>query len=523
MKRFLITAMLVIAAVVSAKAQTTTNEEPSFKVASIFSDHMVFQRDTIAPVWGWAKAGTKVTVAPSWGKAKYTCTADDSGRWCVNVDTPAAGGPYTVAISSKAGKVVLEDVLSGEVWLCSGQSNMTMPVKGLPSQKLAGAQEAILEAPLFMDKIRVITISSDKKFEPQEDIADKWEVADGEVTARTSAVAYFFARQLSISLGIPIGIIESSWGGCLIEPWMPQEYIDRGVKGKISDQDYQTILDRREDPSLPPIQVATMYNSRMYPIQGFTLKGFVWFQGCGNMYNITFYDKLQQQMVQCWRDMWHDSTDRMPFYFVSIAPFDYLDREDPVRAYFVENQLSSLDIIPNSGAAVTETLGEGSYIHFSRKKEVAWQLAQLALERTYSKKTGLGCSFPYPSEVTFPANSSVEQKSIRQSGFTVKLSKSENEEGKIVITLDNAEAGVGGFVCMLKDEPAPVHGFEVAGPDKVFHPVKAAALYSKIYIDCSEIADPVAVRYGFKNCSDADVVTMLGMPLPSFRTDDWAK
>ena len=513
--------MLVIAAVVSVSAQDKASDSPEFKVASIFSDHMVFQRDTLAPVWGWAEAGTKVTVAPSWGKTKYSCTADANGRWEVRIATPAAGGPYSVTIGCKEGKVVLEDVLSGEVWLCSGQSNMEMPVAGFSSQRVEGSADAILDAPEYLDRIRVFDIKAGKMYEPQEDVDCTWTLPDGKVTARTSAVAYFFARQLTKSLGIPVGIICNPWGGCLIEPWMTQEYIDRGVKGKISDQDYQTILDRREDPKLPPIQVGTMYNARMFPIKGFTLKGFLWYQGCGNMYNVTFYDKLQQQMVQCWRDMWNDTENRMPFYFVAIAPFAYNDPEDPVRGLFVENQLNSLDLIPNSGAAITETLGDSCCIHPAKKQQVARQLALLALERDYGIETGLGCGFPYPTEVVFPSSSTVQTGEIRQSGFTVNLKKGDSDDGKITIFLANASAGIGAYSNHLKEEAIEVHGFEVAGPDKVFHPVKATGIFSRIVIDCSGINDPVAVRYGFKCYSAADLATAFGAPVPSFRTDNW--
>ncbi|MGN1215901.1 MAG: sialate O-acetylesterase [Candidatus Cryptobacteroides sp.] len=517
MKRTLVAAFLLAAMSFMSFAQ----DAPAFRTASIFSDHMVFQRDTIAPVWGWAEPGTRVTVTPSWNGKKYSGTADSEGRWEVKVQTPEAGGPYSVKISSKAGKIVLEDVLSGEVWLCSGQSNMELPVLGAWSQPVVGGVEAILSAPSYMDRIRVVNIKADKKNEPQQDIDNSWEIPDGPVTARTSAVAYFFARQLSGSLGVPVGIICNPWGGCLIEPWMTREYIDAAVKGKISDKDYQTILDRRDDPSMPPIQMESMYNSRMYPIKGFALRGFLWYQGCGNMYNFTFYDKLQQQMVRQWRDMWGDTGDRMPFYFVSIAPFNYSDPNDPTRAYFVENQLNSLDLIPNSGAAVTETLGEGTCIHPARKQEVARQLCLLALERTYSVSTGLGCGFPYPESVVFPASSSVEEGSIRQSGFPVQISRSAEDDGKITVVFANAASGLGGFSDQLKNEGAPVHGFEVAGPDRVFHPVEAKALYNKVYIDCSGIGDPVALRYGFRNCSDADLVCVMGAPVPSFRTDNW--
>lgn len=495
--------------------------EGSLRLASVFTDHLVLQRDTTVLVWGWAAPGSKVAVSGSWHKKSVSSAVTGSdGRWECLLETPEAGGPYSLSVAAGKEKVVLEDVMSGEVWLCTGQSNMEMFVSGFSGQPVEGSFDAILEAPEYSDRIRVFNIKAAKAYEPQEEVDAAWSRTDGKTASGISAVAYFFAKRLTKVLGVPVGIICSPWGGCRLEPWMSREWLDKSVKGYLSEAQYKAILDRREEEGKAPRQLATMYNSRMYPVKGYTLKGFLWYQGCSNLADNTFYNRLQAGMVECWRNMWGDTDDRMPFYFVSIAPFAYgNDRVSPSRALFVENQLSSLDIIPNSGAAITETIGDEGCIHPAKKKEVADQLALLAVERTYNVKSGLGSGFPYPERIIFPSNSTVEAEKIHRSGFGIELVRGKEANGEISIRFANTRAGVG----RLSAFGAEVKGFEVAGPDKVFHPVKAVANRFDVVLDCSQIADPVAVRYAFHNSSDADLTSTFGVPVPSFRTDNWAE
>ncbi len=520
MRKSLLTAVL-LSLLFSLVSFAAGAADGSLKVASVFTDHLVLQRDTTVKVWGWADPGSKVTVRGSWDKKSVSSAITGAdGRWECSLETPGAGGPYSLSIAAGKEKIVLEDIMSGEVWLCTGQSNMEMFVSGFSGQPVDGGADAILDAPEYSDRIRVFNIKADKAYEPQEDVDASWARTDGKTTAGISAVAYFFAKRLTKTLGVPVGIICSPWGGCRLEPWISREWLDKSVKGYLSDAQYKNILDRREGDGKAPRQLATMYNSRMYPVKGYTLRGFLWYQGCANLADNTFYNRLQAGMVECWRDMWGDSGDIMPFYFVSIAPFAYgNDSERPSRAFFVENQLSSLDIIPNSGAAITESIGDKGCIHPAKKKEVADQLALLAIERTYNVKTGLGSGFPYPERVVFPSNSTVAPGRIRQSGFGVEIVRGKEANGEIRIRFANTRAGVG----HLSVFGAEVCGFEVAGPDKVFHPVKAVANRFDVILDCSQIADPIAVRYAFHNASDSDLTSTLGVPVPSFRTDNWSE
>lgn len=524
MKRLFVGAVLVMMAFLAASFELPAMDqswkavEGEFTVASVFTDHMVLQQETMAPVWGWAKKGAKVTVSTSWDRKKYSAKAGEDGRWEVKVSTPRAGGPYSVTVASGKEKVVLGDVMIGEVWLCSGQSNMQHYVTGFDGQGVEGALEALLEAPEYKSRIRVFDILTDKAYEPMTMVPSVWKYSDASVVYNTSAVAYHFAKQLTRTLGVTVGIITCPWGGCRIEPWMNEEYLRKSLEGKIPDERLKVILARREKGNNAPVQVGTMYNARMYPVKGYALKGFLWYQGCANRGDITYYDKMQAGMVECWRRMWGDPEGRLPFYFTTIAPYSYGNSVDPLRAYFVENQLNSLDLIPNSGAAVTETLGDEGCIHPARKIPVARQFALLALERDYGVKSGAGHGFPYPSRIVFPANSSVSAGTVRQSGFSIEIIKGEAADQKITVFISNACRGVG----HLTEKHGNVSGFEVAGNDRVFHPVEAWTRGSRIELDCSGIADPVAVRYSFHNYCDSNLESSVGVPVPPFRTDKWA-
>ncbi len=487
------------------------------KLASIFTDHAVLQRDASVPVWGWAKPGKKVKIFTSWNKTTTVAKTDETGRWRVNIQTPAAGGPHSMRISGQGESIELHDILSGEVWLCSGQSNMGLTVAGFGAQNPDGAVEDVLEANEYSDRIRLYNIRDRKEFSPQETLNTSWSKSDAFVTANSTAVGYKFAKRLTKLLGVPVGIIDNSWGGSLIEPWLSEEWYTTKVKPQMPAGNYLWHVSQREKATNDPIQIGTMFNTRMYPIKGYGIRGFLWYQGCGNRGGYGFYDNIQKEMVKNWREAWGDTENKLPFYFTTIAPFHYWDAPKTQRGYFVENQLASLDSIPNSGAAITETLGEEGNIHPSKKQEIADQFILMAAEDVYHVPTGLGSGFPRPSEVVFPAGSSVEEKTIHQSGFDLKLRRGESDEKVVKVYFANAPLG------MMKhsEMSVPVIGFEVAGPDRKFRPVKASCLNACVTLDCSAVANPVAVRYAFYNYSDSNLLSSMGIPVPSFRTDDW--
>lgn len=495
------------------RAQSNT-----LRTASIFSDHAVLQRESQVPIWGWAKPGVKVRIRCSWDGALYSTTTKPDGTWRTTIATPEAGGPHSITIVAQRERIELSDLMSGEVWLCSGQSNMAMNIAGFAAQVPEGALDEVLQSSEYAERIRVYNIRDRRQFAPQDTLSTRWSRTDPATTAVTTAIGYKFAKRLTRLLGVPVGIIDNSWGGSTIEPWISEEAFTTRLKDQISASSYATSVSRVERSANDPWQIGSMHNTRLHPIFGYGIAGFLWYQGCGNRGGYDSYALMQAEMVREWREAWGDTTNSLPFYFTTIAPFYYWGPERvPTSGYFVENQLSSLDLIPNSGAAITQTLGEKGNIHPWRKQEIADQFILMAAPQVYGISSLLSSGFPYPDEVVFPSSSGIEEQTIRQSGFSTTLRKGESAEKTITVHFANAPLGM-----MHHNEfKDPVLGFEVAGPDRIFHPVKAGCLNNCVYLDCASIPNPVAVRYAFYNYADCNLESTLGVPVPAFRTDSW--
>ncbi len=487
MKRFYSVAILFALACLTAFRGMASD---TFKVSSLFCDNMVLQQQTDAPVWGWDEPGAKVTVKTSWDNASYKAVAGEDGKWMVRVKTPVAGGPYSVEISG-TGKVSLKDVLIGEVWVCSGQSNMEMPMRGFGFQPIDGANDAILDAPEYKDRIRIFNVVKATSDKPEPDCKGLWEKASSKAVANTSAYAYFFAERMAVGLGIPVGIIVTCWGGTYVEAWTPKDVILDAVKGKISDDVLKEKLARLDTPAAGANKMAVLYNAMINPLLPYAAKGFLWYQGCSNLNDYTHYDVMQAAMVDCWRKGWGDKDCRMPFHFVTIAPHGYGNSPACTRAYFVENQLNSLNLIPNSYATVSEIFGNEACIHPSDKKSLADQTAMTQLAVTYGLE-----SLP----VGYP-----KMKNFKVDG------------NKAIVEFENAGDGLFPFW------GEAVLGFEVAGEDKVFHEAKAVVVpwQAAVEITCPEVEAPVAVRYSFHNYCKSNLVNQSGIPVPAFRTDSW--
>lgn len=481
MKRVLLAAWALLCAV---------QLQAKIELPAVLGDGMVLQRNAEAALWGKAAPGRRVRIATSWNGRTTVTTADAAGRWAAKVPTGDAGGPYTVAISDGE-EVVLENVLLGEVWVCSGQSNMEMPVCGFMMQPVEGSVEAILDAGSYPG-IRMFTVPKVSSAEPQEDCDAAWQTASPVSVRSFSAVGYFFGRMLNKMLGVPVGLITPNWGGSTIEAWMTEEAIDA-----VPGIDHALAKSGRYDNSMPQ----RLYNGMILPVCRFTAKGFIWYQGEANRFNWFDYKALQVALVKLWRETWGD--DRMPFYFVQIAPYRY--EGDALRSLplLVEQQYAAMAEIPRSGIAATTDLGNPSCIHPAKKREVAARLAYLALANDYGVE---GLPAPAPT-----------YKSM------------EREGDKLVLSFDNLSErhtwndpdSFRGF-----DERGVVRlgGFEVAGEDRVFHPAQAGfkRWENRIVVGSEAVQEPVAVRYAFRNyCSEANVMTTMGQPLVPFRTDDW--
>ena len=451
----------------------------------IFADNMVLQQQTDAALWGKAEPGAKITITTTWSKAKTVVNAGEDGKWFARVATPAAGGPYEITFND-GDKVTLKNVLIGEVWICSGQSNMEMQMKGFHGQPVDGSADLILEAkPTTL--IRSCNLKRTRTFEPQETCEATWYEHTPEGVAEASATAYFFAKRLYDVLGVPVAVINVSWGGTPIEAWMNPELLKKEFASELNLKR----LDTKEWPAKHPHKVpGVLYNGMLHSVVPYTAKGFIWYQGCDNRLRYEQYKRLQPAFVKMLREEW--GNDKMPFYFTQIAPYKYEDPNKPEAGYMMWAQAQTLELIPNSGMSCLHDAGELACIHPANKKVVGDRLAFQALENDYGVK-GIDSTTPIPV-------------------------KFECKDGEAIVTFDFCSRG-------LSPISTDLDGFELAGEDKVFYPAKGRLLSGKrnqikVY-QCPEVPNPVAVRYGMKNWSVATLYNCFGIPATPFRSDNW--
>ncbi|MDR1919419.1 MAG: sialate O-acetylesterase [Tannerellaceae bacterium] len=448
---------------------------------------MVLQQQTKVKIWGEAGAKTKVTVRTSWDNQTYTATAGSEGAWLLTVATPTAGGPYEISISDGE-DIVLKNILVGEVWFCSGQSNMEMPVRGFDGQPVEGANDVIAAA-RPQTPIRMFTTDSKdgswlRQFskQPQPDCEGEWlEHTSGHV-ANISATAYFFARSIQEALDVPVGIVVSSWGGSKLEAWMSRETLTPFTEVNLSHLDNNEVI---KQPNTTP---CVLYNGKIAPLTNYAIRGFLWYQGESNRDKPELYEQLMPVFVADLRRKWN--VGEFPFYFVQIAPYYYGGADGISAARFRDAQQQNMKDIPNSGMAMTIDIGDSLCIHPADKETVGKRLAYWALSETYGKK-GIGYKAP-------------EYKSMEITG------------NKISLAFDNAHYG-------LTPQWKKISGFEIAGADKTFYPADAEIdlKTKKIVVSHNDIPQPVAVRYAYKNYAVASVFTVYGIPLTPFRTDNW--
>lgn len=474
--------LLCLSSVMGADAKVT--------LPAVLGDNMVLQRNTDANIWGKAKPGATIKVNPSWDNKTYKAKADNDGNWTTTIATGDAGGPYTITIND-GDKVVLDNILLGEVWICSGQSNMEMMVHGFMHQPVEGALDAILDAPNHPD-MRFFTVERASLDSPADDCKGVWQESTTDVVADFSACAYFFGHLLNQILGVPVGLISTNWGGSTIETWIDSETFD-GIK------DIDIAHSRSMDQ--PNSQIARLYNGMIHPIAGYTAKGFIWYQGESNRGHHDDYVKLQTALINSWREKWGNT--EMPFYMVQLAPYNYEGAEKMSLPLMVEAQYKVAENVDKVGIAATTDIGNPTCIHPQRKKEVGQRLAFLALQNDYSIK---GLPQPAPT----------------YKSMTVNGNKATLEFNNLLFVHDWWDGN--SFHSYHDTSYIRPLGFEIAGEDKVFYPATASFGHgvNTIELYSDKVAKPIAVRYYFHNyVPDANVKTCLGQPLVPFRTDNW--
>lgn len=453
---------------------TSGSLRAEIKLPAIFCDNMVLQQQTEAAIFGKATKNMTVSVSTSWDHKSYSTKAGADGSWKVKVATPKAGGPYEITLSD--GKSMkLKNVLIGEVWICSGQSNMEMPMKGYRNQPNIGSAEAI--ALSSNPDIRLFTVKKGANLEPQVDFTGSWSLCEPENVVDFSATAYYFGLMLNKALHVPIGLINTSWGGTRIEPWISESGCKNFAWVKIPDKKPQEKLSQ-QTPTV-------LFNAMINPMVGYGFRGAIWYQGESNRNEATEYAKLMPGLIENWRTLW--GIGDFSFYFMQIAPFDY-GTTGLSSAYLREAQLKASAVLKNTGMACIMDIGEKDCIHPSRKETGSKRLALLALEQTYGIK-GISSKSPVLKE------------------FKVS-------EGTVKLTFDNAPNGLTSFGKELSC-------FEVAGAAKRFYPAKAFITGAGITLISPSVLEPVAVRYAFQDFVVGDLFGSDGLPVSSFRTDDW--
>lgn len=451
---------------------------------SIFGDNMVLQQKTEAAIWGWAKPNSGVQLSSSWNKKKYSVTADAAGKWKMKISTPDAGGPYEITISDGEA-VILKDVLIGEVWLCSGQSNMEMPMKGFRDQPVLNANDAIVNS--ANNQLRLYTVPRAVKTIVQDSTKNaNWKLADPEAVSNFSAAAYHFGHLLQQQLKVPVGLINISYGGSSAEAWMSAEAMK-----EFPELPVPAIADSAKVNNNTP---TTLYNGMLKPFIGYAVKGCIWYQGESNRTRSDQYEKLFPAMVKQWRSEF--GIGDFSFYFAQIAPFNYLQNVNattsPDRkgnsAYLRDAQRKAVLEIPNSDIVVLMDKGEEFSIHPADKETVGKRFAYLAFGNTYQLK-GFAYQSPTFDSLLIAGNTATIKFKYVPNGLTAY--------GK---TLSQ---------------------FEIAGADKVFRPATAYIRNGTIVLSSMSVAAPVAVRYAFKDFIVGELFSTEGFPVSSFRTDDW--
>lgn len=456
------------------------------RLPGIFSDNMVLEQKSDVSVWGKDLPGTSIDIKCSWG-AKAAAKADNTGQWKAIINTPAAGGPFRITIKGSS-IVVLKNVMAGEVWLCSGQSNMDMKLQGNFNEPVENSNQTILESanPL----LRVFTVKPETSLLPKDDVAGDWSESSPATSPAYSAAAYHFGKMIQQTLRIPVGLIVSSYAGTSIIAWSDRKALSPFPEIEVpAAMPEYGVGKKYSDPQNTP---TFLYNAMIHPLEPYKIKGVIWYQGESDRSRFTIYDKLFANMIEDWRQSWNQPD--MPFYFVQIAPFYYWNSGN--AAFLREAQLHTMQNVKNTGMVVTLDLGDEFSVHASKKKQVGDRLACWALSQTYGIPN---ISYSGPVYKSF-----------------------EIDSNKVNVFFDYATRGLSSFGKKLT-------GFQVAGEDKKFHNATAvirrtdrsgkATAFLSVYSE--EVPKPIAVRYAFENYVDGSLYNTAGLPASSFRTDTW--
>lgn len=458
------------------------------KLPMMFADGMVLQQQAAVRLWGWCDrfyggiSGRKVTMTTSWDGRSYTAVSDGDGRFEVTVQTPVAGGPYEVTFNDGEQRR-LRDVFIGEVWLCSGQSNMEMTLKGYKGQPVEEAVETLLSCGDSL--LRLFTVERAVSLTPHRDVSGQWKSANSESVREFSATAYFFGRALRRMLGVPVGLVCTAYGGSACEAWMKADWLRPFCAPYRSPETGTTVVLPAGDGDVKRLKQrcpTALYNGQLAPLVGYGIRGAIWYQGEDNVPRYDYYADLLKAMVEGWRTEWQQG--EFPFYYCQIAPYDYSLIGWKNSQLLREQQMKAEGIIGNARMAVLLDAGLEYGIHPRKKRLAGERLALLALSNTYGVK-GLP-DFAVYSSVEFRGDTAV-----------VKFDRSREW-----VYFENGTRS---------------DNFEAAGADAVFHKAEAWISGNRLYVRSEKVKSPVAVRYAWRDWTVGDLMHD-GLPVSSFRT-----
>ena len=482
------------------------------KLPALLSDHMVLQREKPVPIWGTAEPGEKIIVAIA-GQTHET-QADDQGKWRVALTPLSVGEPLTLVVEGN-NRLEVKDILVGEVWICSGQSNMQW--------SLSASKDADLELLTAKNpQIRLLTVNPLGTQTPQEDFEGQWQACTPEIAKDFSGVGYFFGELLQETLNVPVGLIDNAWGGSACEAWIRRDLLE-------ADPIYQPLMERwkatearydsgeakaeydkaiadweqnkkeGKDPGRRPAspdgamtgnhRPANIYNSRIVPLVPYAIRGAIWYQGESNAARAYQYREMFPLMIQNWRDVWGQGD--FPFYWVQLADFK-AENPEPVESDWAElreAQTMTLDRLTNTGQAVITDIGEGNDIHPVNKLDVGRRLARWALARDYAVE--VACESP-------------------------RFESMAPTDGKLTVTFRSCGSGLHVF------DHSEIKGFAIAGEDKKWVWAEAKLISpTQVEVWSESVPAPVAVRYAWADNPVCNLMSKERLPVTPFRSDDW--
>lgn len=429
---------------------------------SIFSDDMVLQRNSQVTLWGWGNVSEDITIISSWDGKEYKVKGTTDAKWSINVTTPEAGGPYIISFKGWGDAIVLKNILIGEVWLASGQSNMEWSANSGIVHK---EEEALANYP----NIRLFDVDRRTAVYPQDDLSGTWKVCNPESMKHFSAVAYFFAKKLHGELNIPIGIINSSWGASAAEVWTPKSIFDENAVLKESAKK----IGKTQWVSNKPSE---LYNAMIAPITSFKIAGGLWYQGEENTKNHETYLELLSSMITSWREEWGYD---FPFYFVQIAPFNYGEPEQGVKVRDAQRRTLRLK---NTGMVVVSDICTVDDIHPKNKLDVGNRLANVALKDHY--------------------------KTLKNEAHSPLFKELIIDGKKATVVFNHAEG--------LYAKGKKLTHFEIAGVDGKFLPAKAVIKNNRVVVSSRKVKEPKQVRFAWSNTALPNLFNGVNLPASSF-------